>query len=55
MKRAKDVDKKELKDYETAEATVRFPLDKPLPIPLIKKLIRARVIINDEQKRKNSV
>lgn len=36
-----------LKDYETAMATVRFPLDKKLPISLIKKLIRARIKKND--------
>jgi uncharacterized protein YdhG (YjbR/CyaY superfamily) len=35
--------KKELKDYETAKATVRFPFDKPLPIALIKKLIKAQM------------
>ena len=34
---------KELKNYDTAKATIRFPLDKPLPIGLIKKLIKARV------------
>lgn len=39
--------KKELKDYETARATVRLPLDKPLPIALIMKLIKARVKKNE--------
>lgn len=34
--------KKELKEYETARATVRLPLDKPVPVALVKKLIRAR-------------
>ena len=37
----------ELKDYETAKATVRFPLDKKLPVALIRKLIRARVAKNE--------
>ena len=41
-----------LKDYETARATVRFPLDKKLPVVLIKKLIKARIKKN-EAKRKN--
>lgn len=46
--------KKELEGYETATATVRFPLDEKLPIALIKKLVKARVKKNDEaQKRKN--
>ncbi len=44
--------KKELKNYVTAKATVQFPLDKKLPIPLIKKLVKARVKINDEYKKK---
>ena len=41
----------ELKDYETAKATVRFPNDKPLPAALIKKLIKARVKKNEEGRR----
>jgi uncharacterized protein YdhG (YjbR/CyaY superfamily) len=39
--------KNELKDYETAKATIRFPLDKKLPIALIKKLIKARMKRNE--------
>ena len=35
--------KSELKDYETAKATVRFPLEAKLPLALIKKLVKARV------------
>jgi len=41
--------KSELKDYETAKATVRFPLNKKLPVALIKKLIKARVQKNEEK------
>ena len=40
----------ELKDYETAKATVRFPLDKKLPAALIKKLVKARVKKNEVRK-----
>jgi uncharacterized protein YdhG (YjbR/CyaY superfamily) len=43
--------KKELKGYETATATVRLPNDKPLPIALIKKLIRAGVKKNEAKKK----
>lgn len=43
--------KNELKNYETAAATIRFPLDQELPIPLIKKLIKARMKKNEEIKR----
>ena len=38
---------RELKDYETTRATVRFPLDKKLPAALIKKLVKARMKQND--------
>jgi len=41
--------KKELADYETTISTIRLSLDKKLPIPLIKKLIRAKVKKNDEK------
>jgi uncharacterized protein YdhG (YjbR/CyaY superfamily) len=44
--------KSELKDYETAKATVRFPLDKKLPIMLIKKLVKARKQMNGARKGK---
>ena len=43
--------KNELKDYETAKATIRFPLDKKLPITLIKKFIRARMKNNEAKKK----
>ena len=42
--------KKELKGYGTAKATVRFPLDKKLPIALIKKLVKARMKKNEVKK-----
>ena len=42
--------KNELATYETARATVRFPLDKKLPLALIKKLIKTRMKKNDAKK-----
>ena len=33
----------ELKRYDTATATIRFPADKPLPVALVKKLVKARI------------
>jgi uncharacterized protein YdhG (YjbR/CyaY superfamily) len=33
----------ELKDYSTSKGTIHFPTDKPLPIALIKKIVKARV------------
>ena len=44
--------KKELKGYGTSMATVRFPLDKKLPVALIKKLVKARVEKNEARKKK---
>jgi uncharacterized protein YdhG (YjbR/CyaY superfamily) len=34
---------KELTEYKTAEGSVQFPHEKPLPLTLIKKIVRFRV------------
>ena len=34
---------KELKNFSTSKGTVHFPLDKPLPVALIKKMVKLRV------------
>jgi uncharacterized protein YdhG (YjbR/CyaY superfamily) len=39
---------KELQDYETHMATIRFPHDKKFPIPLIEKLVKARMKLNEK-------
>lgn len=38
--------KKELSIYKSAKGSVQFPLDKPLPIGLIKKMVKFRVTEN---------
>ena len=43
----------ELKSYETSKGTVRFPIDKPLPAALVKKIVKSCIAENEErQKRK---
>ncbi len=36
----------ELKDYDTSKGTIRFQADKPLPVALVRKLVKARIAEN---------
>jgi len=38
--------KHELKGYETTKSAVHLPMNKPLPVTLIKKLVKARIAKN---------
>jgi uncharacterized protein YdhG (YjbR/CyaY superfamily) len=44
--------KDELKGFSTSKGTIHFPLDKPPPIALIKKIVKARVKQDQSKKRR---
>jgi uncharacterized protein YdhG (YjbR/CyaY superfamily) len=43
--------KEELSDYEVSKGTVRFPINKPIPFDLVKKMVRYRVKENLNKKK----
>ena len=42
--------KDELKSYDTSKGTIRFQADKPLPVALVRKLVKARIAENLERR-----
>ena len=44
--------KKELSSYKGAKGSVQFPIDQPLPLPLIRRIVEYRVKENVERKQK---
>ncbi len=43
----------ELEDYDTSKGTIRFPADKPLPVALVRKLVKARIAENESRRGKS--
>jgi len=44
----------ELKAFDTAKTSIRFPIHQPLPESLIKDIVKARVIENQKKADKNN-
>ena len=44
--------KDELKAFQTSKGTIRFPMDKPLSAALLKKMVKARVAVNESKAMK---
>jgi uncharacterized protein YdhG (YjbR/CyaY superfamily) len=40
---------KELKNFEVSKGTIRFPLEKPLPATLVRKMVKARIAEKDRK------
>ena len=50
-----DAFKKDLSNYKGGKGTIQFPLDKPLPVDLITRIVKFRVKENLEKQKKESL
>ncbi|HEX9197843.1 MAG TPA: DUF1801 domain-containing protein [Candidatus Bathyarchaeia archaeon] len=46
--------KKELSAYKGAKGSVQFPIDKPLPLALVSRIVKFRLEEDQQQKKKGS-
>jgi len=42
----------ELKNFSISKGTIQFPMDKPLSAPLVKKLVKARIMENERKSKR---
>ena len=47
--------KKELSLYKGGKGTVQFPIDKPIPVSLVKRIIKFRVTLNEEKESNKKI
>jgi len=45
-----DLFQEEMKEFRVSKGTLHFPLDKPLPAALVKKIVKARIAENEGRK-----
>jgi uncharacterized protein YdhG (YjbR/CyaY superfamily) len=46
--------REELKKYDTSKGTIRFQPDRPLPVALIRKLVKSRIAENEGRRRESN-
>jgi uncharacterized protein YdhG (YjbR/CyaY superfamily) len=44
----------EFRSYQISKGTIRFPIDKPLPAALVKKLVKLRIAENEGREKKRT-
>ncbi len=42
----------ELKSYKLSKGTIQFPMDKPLSVALLKRIVKARIAENENKKQR---